>query len=406
MAGRLKLSALRTGVSRLPGTAIPPIEPPPIGAPPPKLGVVQGPGTITFTLNGVPRWRIDINRFAGTPVLTVKPGPNGETRITLAGARLPGTQLPADFVLIVRKAGPLGTPGDFTFTLGGFHAQVLLERWLAGTALLHSPVTLSGDICPLGAASKLSFSANGEARFSPDWRMEIGAPGVVTLSGMGPSILADNVTLKVLAPTDYSISTHPKPKRTLLTLRAGSHQWAITPEVTNLPIGVLAAAPGLFSTISIEAGEGTAGDTARELLATTFKPQRADTGGRRRAHRLRRQSFHVDSGRSFLRHRVRRFRRPLPGRPDGSHGAFRTYARLARRGWVRAAGGRFPGFAWLRGRHAQGGHHLAAVRARIDRRRRAAGPAGRYEHRDRADGVDQRGDSRSSPHPAPLPGGA
>ena len=269
MADRLNVSALRSSVSGVQAAPTPLPQPPPIGITPPKLGVVQGPGTITFTLNGVPRWVIDVNRFAGTPTLTTKTRPTGETVVTLAGARLPGTQLPADFVLTVGKTGPLGTRGDFKFTLGGFSAHVVLERWLSGSAFLQSPVTLSGDICPLGVVSKLAFSANGEARFSPNWLMQIGGPGVATISGLGPPMPSDSLSLKVLSPTDPSISTHPKAKRTLMTLPAGAHTWSLTPAVTNLPIGNLTAAPGLFNTISIEAGEGPAGDTARELLAAS-----------------------------------------------------------------------------------------------------------------------------------------
>ncbi len=242
---------------------------PPIGITPPKLGVIQGPGTIAFTLNGAPRWVIDIRRFAGNPRLTVKPGPQGSTRITLSGARLPGTQLPADFVLVLAKTVPLGTPADFKFTLGNFHGKTLLERWLSGIALLTSPVALSGDICPLGSSSKIAFSANGEGRFFPNWIMEIGGSGVATISGLGTAIPSDNLTLKVLAPGDPSISTHPKPKRTLLTMPAGPHQWTITPAVTTLPIGTLSVAPGVFTSIALETGEGAAGDTARELLATS-----------------------------------------------------------------------------------------------------------------------------------------
>jgi hypothetical protein len=62
---------------------------------------------------------------------------------------------------------------------------------------LQSPLTLIGDMCPLGASSKLSFTANGEARFSPNWLMENGAPEVATISGLGPAIPSDNLTLKL-----------------------------------------------------------------------------------------------------------------------------------------------------------------------------------------------------------------
>jgi hypothetical protein len=54
MAGQLNLSALRSGCP-LPGAAAPPPPASPVGFTPPPLRLVQGTGTDTFTLNGVPR---------------------------------------------------------------------------------------------------------------------------------------------------------------------------------------------------------------------------------------------------------------------------------------------------------------------------------------------------------------
>ena len=268
MAGRLNLPALRDGFF-LPDAGTQPLPSSPVGLTP-KLGVVQGAGTVTFTLNGTPRWLIDVNRFAGTPSLKLAPG-QGEvaSRLTLTGAKLPGTDVQADFVVLIGKTGPNGTSADFTFTFGGFHGQVVLENWLAGSAVLQSPVTLNGDICPLGASSKLGFTANGEARFAPDWRMQVGGKDIATISGLGPLLPTSELTLQLLAPTDPSISQHPEPKRTLLKTPAGAHIWALSPQVTGLPVGTLSTAPGVFTAIAIEAGEGPGGDTARELLATS-----------------------------------------------------------------------------------------------------------------------------------------
>ena len=123
------------------GATIPPVHLPPVGAPPGKLEVVQDPGSIRFTLNGVLRWLVDVHRFAGTPALTHESTPQG-TRIVLKGAQLPGTELPADFVLLVQPTGPFGTPAEITFTLGGFRAQVILESWLAGSQVMQSTITL------------------------------------------------------------------------------------------------------------------------------------------------------------------------------------------------------------------------------------------------------------------------
>src|SRR5262245_5106276 len=105
MAGRLNLSVLRRSIGEAPLITLPtpPVPLPPIGTPLPKLGVVTAPGKLAFTLNGVSRWVIDVRRFAGTPTLTTKTDAQGVSHIVLAGARLPGTLLPADFTLTVGK---------------------------------------------------------------------------------------------------------------------------------------------------------------------------------------------------------------------------------------------------------------------------------------------------------------
>ena len=246
MADRLNVSALRSAFFS-PATAPSPPPQAPSGPVTETLGVVQGTGTVEFTLNGVARWLIDVSRLAGTPSLTLVPGQGDvASRLTLEGARLPGTDLPADFVVVIGKTGPLGTSADFTFTFGGFHGQVTLEHWLDGSAVLQSAVTLNGQICPLGAASTLAFTASGQARFTPDWLMDIVGTDIATISGLGSPIPASQLTLQLLAPTDPSISQHPQPKRTLLKMPAGGHIWTLTPEATSLPIGTLSAAPGAF----------------------------------------------------------------------------------------------------------------------------------------------------------------
>jgi hypothetical protein len=264
---------VRGGAPSLLGKSAATIPPnlPPLDAPPGQLGVVQAPGKIGFTLNGVLRWLIDISQFAGKPTLTTKTRPQQATVITLAGARFPGTQLPADFVLTVQKATPFGTPADIKFTLGGFHAQMVLESWLAGAQVMQSQVALSGDVCPLGMGSKLVIGGAARARFFPTWLFQMGGTDIATISGLGPDLPGASFSIQLRAPGDPGISIHPKPKRTLLTMLPGATPWNLKPSVTALPIGNLTVADGLFGRIDIEAGEGAAGDAARELMASSTR---------------------------------------------------------------------------------------------------------------------------------------
>jgi len=153
MASRLNLAALRglsggTGVLEAVKPSLGGVRfPPPIPRPG-TLGVVRRPGSIGFTLNGSLGWLIDVRRFAGAPTLTVRSIAHGGTRITLTGARFPGTDLSADFVCVLGSTLPIGTPMDLQFTLGGFHGQVIIERWLAGDQVMESTVHVGGDVCP------------------------------------------------------------------------------------------------------------------------------------------------------------------------------------------------------------------------------------------------------------------
>lgn len=265
---RLNLTVLRSGATSLLNKLIP-FPPPPIGVG--KLDIIHGPGFIAFELNKTLRWLIDIRRFAGSPSLSTQPTLAGGLHIELKGARFPGTELPADLVCLVAKTGIFGTAMDLTFTLGGFHAQATIERWLAGQQLLESAVSVSTDVCPLGAASKVAISGDAQARFFPNWMLTMGGSKLSTLSGLGPDIPSDDFALKLLFPGEPTISTHPKSRRTLLFMAAGSNTWHLAPQPTALPIGTLAAADGLFDRIEIEAGEGATGDSARELIAVSSR---------------------------------------------------------------------------------------------------------------------------------------
>jgi hypothetical protein len=235
------------------------------------VAIVKEPGFVAFKLNGKLAWLIDVKRFAGNPTLTARQDPNGQFRIKLQNARFPGTELPADFVCLLGQKSAFGTPMDLRFKLGGFHAQTIFERWLAHQALAQSAVALKGDICPLGAASKLAAAGAASARFFPNWLFQISGSNLATVTGLAPDMRSDTVTLKLLFPGDPSLSSQPKSKRALLALTAGANLWKLKPQLLNLPIGTLTASEGLFDRIDIEAGESASGDAARVLVASSSR---------------------------------------------------------------------------------------------------------------------------------------
>ena len=272
--GLINRLVLRTGVTATLNKVLFPgdgLKLPPLGPAPGMITIVQGPGLIGFKLNGTLRWLIDIRRFSGTPSLTSQATPQNGLRIELKDARFPGTQLPADFVCLVGPKGFFGTPMTITFTLGGFHSQVVFELWLAGHQVLQSQVTVGTDVCPLGLTSKLAIAGQADARFFPNWLFTFGGTKLAFIDGLGPDIQSDQFSLKLLFPGDPSLNAQPKSRRTLLHLTAGGTVWPLKPILLNLSIGTLTAADGLFDRIDIEAGESAAGDTARVLVASSSR---------------------------------------------------------------------------------------------------------------------------------------
>ena len=245
---------------------------PPI-LPPGEVTITQAPGIVAVRLNGIPRWIIDVRSFAGSPVLAVAGAFPQAVEIELKNARFPGTLLPADFVCSLGPRTVFGTPMELRFVLGGFDAHTNLEFWLAGEAVAGSTVAFNMDVCPLGATSKLALTGQAEARYFPNWLFQITGSGsnLSTISGLGPDIASRTFSLHLLLPADPSLSAHPKSRRTNLSLAAGVNTWRLTPAVPDVGIGQLSASDGLFSQISIEAGESATNEVARVLVASSTR---------------------------------------------------------------------------------------------------------------------------------------
>jgi hypothetical protein len=259
----LNLTLLRGDLA----TLIPQPLPIPFPPPPGTVQLVTGPGLVGFKLNGVLRWLVDEKWFGGTPVLTFGPLLTG-FRVELKGALYAGTDLTADFVMTLAAKTVNGTPMDMAMTLGGFHGQALLERWLAGSQRLASPVTLAATACTLGPGGTLALQNTASAVFVPEWQTSYAGSDIAAIVGLGAAAQSsNNFLLRLLTPGQPSLRSAPKKKRTLMTLQRGSFNWDLRPSPLALDIGALTPQPDLFDEISIEAGENSATDVDHTLLA-------------------------------------------------------------------------------------------------------------------------------------------
>ncbi|HRI09004.1 MAG TPA: hypothetical protein PKW35_14380, partial [Nannocystaceae bacterium] len=102
-----------------------------------------------FVVGGEDRWTIDVDRFAGSPVLKVTQTGTTVT-LDLTGARFPGTEIPADLHARVYRHRTLGWALELRLVWGSFAAAPLaLAAFLDGSARATAPVALSGVACPL-----------------------------------------------------------------------------------------------------------------------------------------------------------------------------------------------------------------------------------------------------------------
>jgi hypothetical protein len=243
-----------------------PIPPPQPG--PRKLTMVEKHGSVTFKLDGVPVWSIDVQAFSGNGSLAVTHEAL-ETTIELRSAFFPATQLPADFVCAVRRPGHSGTTLDLVFTLGNFRGMVIAESWLAGLDVMKSAMTLDRPACNLRAFGNLTIKGHAQGTFFPDWRFEIAGTNLATIDGLAPALSSDSFSLKLLKPGDPSLRSHPKSKRSHIGLAGTGKNWQLKPALPELPIGQLHLPRDLFDRIDIEAGEGAAGDISGVLAASS-----------------------------------------------------------------------------------------------------------------------------------------
>jgi hypothetical protein len=229
---------------------------------------VSGPGRAAFRLDGQERWVIDTHRYAGSPVLRVERAA-GEIRLSLTGARFPGTDLPADLACRVATGVP-GWTMDLRLALGGLAATVVLAKWLAGEEEARARVQLDDRVLATRSAG-LALSGTADLTFAPDWTLRLAGPGIARLVGVGADdLLSDTVTLFMPAAGAPSMLQAPPARRTLVVLERKGRTWALAPALA-VPKGWKLTADGeVFDVLQIETGENGRGELKAALAAETL----------------------------------------------------------------------------------------------------------------------------------------
>lgn len=215
-----------------------------------------------FVVGGDDRWTLDVDRFAGSPVLSVSQSGTSVT-LTLTGARFPGTEIPADLRARVYRHRTLGWALELRLAWGSFAATLGLAAFLDGSAKASAPVAIDGVVCPLGTASAVISGGLGVATFTPAWTLAVAGPAIVRLTGFGADVVRHVLTVALLAPGMASLMLAPPERRSALFVGADQpfdlNLWPGAPG----DLEFVAAEPPL-RWLAIEAGEDATGP--RRLL--------------------------------------------------------------------------------------------------------------------------------------------
>lgn len=219
---------------------------------------------VAFVLAGKVRWEINTRRFGGNPKLAVT-RTDAAITLQLRDALFPGTTLPADLHLTIRR-GLMGCRATLQMNLGNFYCDFPFERWLIGMSRAESRVDLSDH--SIGDAP-VTLQGTAHATFTPDWSIVVDGKGIVGINHFDTEATADRCTLTLTDPTAPSLFEEPVARRTSIIVERGEQRWALLPTVA-VGLGWSAAAKNTFDRITVETGESRTRNTRHALLAEYF----------------------------------------------------------------------------------------------------------------------------------------
>ncbi len=218
--------------------------------------VAERGGCVAFALEGLERWVIDPSLFAGEARLTLeRPGSTGY-RLSLVGARYPGTDLPADFACELQPA-LLGWRMELHLALGDLRCAAPFERWLMGREPACGIARLPATQCAFGRA-RLRLEGTADGRYWPNGGLELQGRGLAQLDHDGAACDSDRVHIAPLTRGASSVLEEPDARRTLLSLERGAHAWGGLTLPPTDGCGSLRAGERAFEIARVEAGESGA----------------------------------------------------------------------------------------------------------------------------------------------------
>lgn len=226
-----------------------------------NLEMVGDRNQVAFLLGGKVRWAINTRRFGGSPRLAVTRADSAIT-VQLRGALFPGTTLPADLHLTIRR-GLMGCRATLRMPLGNFHCDFPFERWLIGMSRAESRVEFSGHNT---GGAPLVLRGKAHAAFTPDWSLAIDGDGVAEVNHFDATATADGCTLKLADPAEPSLLEEPISRRTTIKIERGNRTWAFLPAIAS-GLGWSAAAANTFDRLTIEAAESRTRQARHAILA-------------------------------------------------------------------------------------------------------------------------------------------
>lgn len=220
-------------------------------------------GRVIFSVGGTPRWSIDPAVFDGSARVIAEQLESG-TRVSLSGARFPGTAIPADFTCEITE-GIVGSRMKLSLALGSAEFSVPFESWLAGGAQAETIARIEPVLCAM--APHVSLRLGGAARlvFAPDWSITAVGADLAGYTCPGVEARGDAVTIALADPAS-SMLAEPPAKATRVWLTRGAKPWQLEAALPAPEGARYEVADDAFSHLRVDIGSTGQGVVSAAVL--------------------------------------------------------------------------------------------------------------------------------------------